>query len=406
MKENSISRRDFVKTLGIVGVGSMVGAGQALAQSNAASTAAAPMPIKLVKIPTRPFGRTGVPVAILGPGGDFDIEANQIILKQTLDWGATYWDTSGGSNGGRSERGIGMYLEKYPQVRRDVFLATKYDGGGMTQGLNQSLERLKTDYVDLYFLHGLNNTTLLNDDLKSWVEKAKADKKIRFFGFSTHSNMENCLQEAARLGWIDGIMLKYDFRLLHTDAMKSAVDAATKAGIGLIAMKTQSKSPIATETEADLKLGGHFIQRGFTQQQAKLKAVWENPQITTICSQMPNTTILQANIAAALDKTSLTAADHAALREYAEATQSRHCAGCTQFCETALNHRVPVGDVMRSLMYHRSYGDHELARTVFRQLPETVRRGLAGFDYTAAEQACPHGLPVGQLMREAGELFA
>jgi len=57
--------------------------------------------------------------------------------------------------------------------------------------------------------------------------------------------------------------------------MKAAMDAATKAGIGLTAMKTQNKSPIAAETEADLKLGGHFIQRGFTQQQAKIKAVWK-----------------------------------------------------------------------------------------------------------------------------------
>jgi hypothetical protein len=406
MKDNNVSRRDFVKTLGVVGVGSMVGVGQALAQSNAPSATAAPAPVKPAKIPTRPFGRTKVPVAILGPGGDFDIEANQIILKQALDWGVTYWDTSGGSNAGRSERGIGMFLEKNPQARWEVFLSTKYDGGGMTQGLNQSLERLKTDYVDLYFLHGINNTSMLNDDLKAWVEKAKADKKIRFFGFATHANMENCLQESAKLGWIDGIMLKYDFRLMHTDAMKAAVDAATKAGIGLIAMKTQGKGPIGTETEADLKLGGHFIQRGFSQQQAKLKAVWENPQITTICSQMPNTTILQANIAAALDKTSLTAADHAALREYAEATQSRHCAGCTRICEAAPGHQAPVGDVMRVLMYHRSYGNQELARSVFRQLPETARRGLAGFDYTAAERACPHGLPIGQLMREAGELFA
>jgi hypothetical protein len=148
------------------------------------------------------------------------------------------------------------------------------------------------------------------------------------------------------------------------------------------------------------------MQRGFTQHQAKLKAIWENPQISAICSQMPNTTILQANIAAALDKTKLTAADHAVLREYVAATRSRHCAGCTQLCEDALCHQVPVGDVMRALMYHRNYGDHELARTVFHQLPETARRGLAGFNYAAAEQACPHGLPIAQWMREAGELFA
>jgi len=406
MKENPVSRRDFVKTLGVVGVGSMVGTGQALAQSNAPAAETTASPAVPAKVPTRIFGKTGVPVSMLALGGIFDIVSNQLVLQQALNWGVTYWDTAAGYNGGKSEGGIGMFLEKNPQARKDIFLVTKHDGGEMTDALNQSLERLKTDYVDMYFLHGISNADRLNGDLKAWVEKAKADKKIRFFGFSTHSNMENCLQDAARLGWVDGIMLKYDFRIMQTDAMKAAMDAATKAGIGLTAMKTQGSGPIPTVTEDDLKLGGHFIQRGFTQHQAKLKILWENPQLATVCSQMPNVTILHSNIAAALDKTALTAADHAALREYAAATQSRHCAGCTQFCETALNHQVPVGDVMRALMYHRSYGDPELARTVFSQMPETARRGLAGFDYAAAERACPHGMPIGQLMREADELFA
>ncbi|MGD0744628.1 MAG: aldo/keto reductase [Verrucomicrobiota bacterium] len=404
MKDNNVSRRDFVKTLGVMGIGSVVGVGQAFAQSNAPAAASATTPLKPVKVPTRPFGRTGIQVSMLALGGIFDIESNQLVLKQAMDWGVTYWDTAAGYNGGRSEGGIGMYLEKNPQVRRDIFLVTKYDGGGLTEALNQSLEKLKTDYVDMYFLHG--STGGFKADTKAWVEKMKAAKKIRFFGFSTHSNMENDLQAAAKAGWIDGIMLKYDFGLMQTDAMKAAMDAATKAGIGLTAMKTQGGATIKTETEADLKMGGHFIQRGFTQHQAKLKALWENPQIATICSQMPSTTILQANVAAALDKTTLTAADHAALREYAEATLSRQCAGCTRFCEAAPGHQAPIGDVMRALMYHRSYGDHDLARTTFRQLPEAARRGLAGFDYAAAERACPHGLPIAQQMREAGELFA
>ena len=404
MKENHVSRRDFVKTLGVVGVGSMVGTGQALAQSNAPAAETTASPAAPAKVPARMFGRTGVPVSMLALGGIFDIVSNQLVLQQALNWGVTYWDTAAGYNGGRSEGGIGMFLEKNPQARKDLFLVTKHDGGEMTDALNQSLERLKTDYVDMYFLHG--STGGFSAETKAWAEKMKAAKKIRFFGFSTHSNMEQNLQDAAKAGWIDGIMLKYDFRIMQTDAMKAAMDAATKAGIGLTAMKTQGSGPVPTVTEDDLKLGGHFIQRGFTQHQAKLKILWENPQLATVCSQMPNVTILHSNIAAALDKTALTAADHAALREYAAATQSRHCAGCTQFCETALNHQVPVGNVMRALMYHRSYGDPELARTVFSQMPETARLGLAGFDYAAAERACPHGMPIGQLMREADELFA
>ena len=404
MKENHVSRRDFVKTLGVVGVGSMVGTGRALAQSNAPAAATPASPATPVKVPTRIYGKTGVPVSMLALGGIFDIMSNQLVLQQALNWGVTYWDTAAGYNGGRSEGGIGMFLEKNPQARKDLFLVTKHDGGEMSAALDQSLAKLKTDYVDMYFLHG--TTGGFSAETKAWAEKMKAAKKIRFFGFSTHSNMEQNLQDAAKAGWIDGIMLKYDYRLMQTDAMKAAMDAATKAGIGLTAMKTQNKTPIGTDTEADLKLGGHFIKSGFSQQQAQLKALWENPQLATICSQMGSVTVLHSNIAAALDKTVLTAADHAALREYAEATRSRHCAGCTQFCETALNNQVPVGDVMRCLMYHRSYGDQELARKVFGQLPETTRRGLAGFDYAAAEKACPHGLPIGQLMREAGELFA
>jgi len=408
MKNKNVTRRDFVKALGVVGMGSMVSAGQGLAQTMAPPDATAPALINVKPVPRRTFGRTGVKVPILALGGIFDVASNQLVVKQAHDWGVTYWDTATSYNGGKSEQGYGMYLEKNPQARKDIFLVTKSGGNleAMTNALNQSLARLKTDYIDLYFKHGLSDTSELNDDVKAWVEKAKADKKIHFFGFSTHSNMENCLQGAAKLGWIDGIMLKYDFRIMQTDAMKAAMDAATQAGIGLTAMKTQGGATIKTETEADLKMGGHFIQRGFTQHQAKLKALWENPQIATICSQMPNTTVLQANIAAALDKTALTAADHAVLREYAEATCPGYCAGCTRFCEAAPGHQAPIGDVMRALMYHRSYGDHELARTTFRQLPEAARRGLAGFDYAAAERACPHGLPIAQLMREAGEMFA
>ena len=81
----------------------------------------------------------------------------------------------------------------------------------------------------------------LTKAVKAWAEKAKADGKIRFFGFSTHKNMEASLLEGAKLGWIDGIMTTYNYRLMNTDDMKRAVEACTKAGIGLTAMKTQAK---------------------------------------------------------------------------------------------------------------------------------------------------------------------
>jgi hypothetical protein len=68
---------------------------------------------------------------------------------------------------------------------------------------------------------------------------------------------------------------------------------------------------VQTNSETELKLAGRFIENGFTDAQAKLKAVWENPNIASICSEMPNMTILMANAAAARDQTRLSSLDRA-----------------------------------------------------------------------------------------------
>jgi hypothetical protein len=397
-----------MKVMGVAGVGSALGSGQAAAQDPAAPQAPA-AGAGVGKVPTRPFGKTGIKVPILALGGIFDISTNQLSLQRSLELGVNYWDTANVYVNGNSELGIGMFFEKHPEARKKVFLVTKAGGGhnaaNLTRMLELSMQRMKTDYIDLYFLHGIRDGGELTDEVKGWAEKAKAANKIRFFGFSTHDNMAECLQAAAKVGWIDALMPKCDFRQMNTDEMRAALDACAKAGVGVTAMKTQGRGSFNLESEADLKLGGHFMKSGFTQQQAKLKAIWENKQISCICSAMYNLTVLSANAAAAMDKTKLSAADHEALRQYAAETRGRHCAGCTRLCESALGNQVPVGNLMRSLMYHHGYGDTRLAKEVFGQVPEAVRARLVAVDYSAAERVCPHALPIAQMVREAVELL-
>jgi len=410
MKTQSLSRRQFVSALGLGAAGALATARSAIAQENLQQKDA-PKPDKpaKIKVPTRRLGKTGVDVSILSLGGIFDITSNQLVLQQALDWGVTYWDTAPSYTGGKSEEGIGMFFEKNPARRKEVFLVTKTgrrNPADMTEELNRSLERMKTDYVDMYFLHGLNSTSALTDEIKAWAEKAKADKKIRFFGFSTHQNMEECLQGAAKLGWIDGIMLTYNYRIMNTDQMKAAVEAASKAGIGLVAMKTQGRRTRSTDEAAEAKLIEHFIQRGFSAEQARLKAVWENQQIASICSAMYTISVLGANVAAAVDRTELTPQDRAALERAAAETCDGYCAGCTRLCEGAIGYAAPIGDVMRSLMYYHSYGDHAYAREIFAAIPAHVRQQLARLDFSVAERVCPNKLPIAQLVREATKLLA
>jgi predicted aldo/keto reductase-like oxidoreductase len=353
-------------------------------------------------MPTRPFGKTGVEVPILAFGGSLDLP--QLMLRGAIKWGVTYWDTANSYMGGNSERRIGKYLGKYPEDRKKIFLVTKSHAwtlDGLTRDLNQSLERMKIDYVDLFFVHAVRSINELNDNIKAWSEKAKARGKIRFFGFSTHSNMEQCMLEAAKLGWIDGIMMSYNYRLMHTDRMRKAVEACVKSGIGLTAMKTQGGGSVRTNTDTELKLAGRFLKKGFTDAQAKLKAVWENPNVASICTEMPNMTILMSNVAAAINRTELSSQDTKLLYLYAQETRSAYCAGCTELCESAIGGVVPIGDVMRYLMYYRSYGDRDRAARRFNRIPERIRSEMANLDYSLVEQKCPQNIAIGKLMREA-----
>jgi hypothetical protein len=188
---------------------------------------------------------------------------------------------------------------------------------------------------------------------------------------------------------------------MQTDRMRQAVDACYQAGIGLTAMKTQGGGQVSSDNQTELDLAGRFVQKGYTDAQARLKAVWDNPQIASICSEMPNTTILLSNVAAAVNKTTLSATDRNLLHQFARETRSDYCAGCSEICEASMGGKVPVGDVMRYLMYSRSYGEHERATAGFNKIPAELRRKMAGLDYSVAEQECPQKMAIGKLINAA-----
>jgi predicted aldo/keto reductase-like oxidoreductase len=392
------SRRQFLKATCGAGVAAAAGASGAWA---AAETMAAG-----AKMPVRPFGKTGVNVPILALGGSLNLMNQQLLLKQALKMGVRYWDTANSYSGGRSEEGIGRYFKNNPDDRKHVFLVSKTSQGdpkGMEADLNGSLERLNTDYVDLYFVHGVAHVDdEMDDATRRWVEKAKAKGRIRFFGFSTHRNMAPCLSRAAELGWIDGIMSTYSYRLVEDPDMKKAMDACERAGIGLVAMKAQGGWSVQR-----LGRGGDllqpFLDKGMTKHQAKLKAVWGNPQISSICSHMDDLSILKENVAAAMDRSTLSETDRSLLRHDARETATGYCAGCSDICESVLTAQVPVADVMRCLMYANCYNDYQMAREAVGRLPDNIRERLLETDFSAAEARCPQGMAIGELMRRAAE---
>ena len=403
-KCEGLTRRDFIKTIGLAGIAST-----GLEMGKAAATPEQADDGKPA-LPRRKLGKTGVEVSVLALGGGFDTINSQLLLRQARNWGVDYWDTAEAYGNGSSEEGYGRFLARNSDTRKDLFLATKVHAGepeAMTAALDKCLKRLATDYVDLLHVHGINDFNVIAEPkpVKQWVSGLKRAGKIKLFGFSTHENMESCLLNAAKADWIDAVMFAYSFRLMNSVKMKEAIAACADKGIGLVAMKAQGARQVQTDSEAEMQMVERFIERGFTDKQAKIKVILENPNIASVCSLMPNLTILSANVAAARDLTRLSRSDFELLERFAADTRESYCAGCGRICHEAVGGAVPVSDVMRCLMYYRDYGERDLAREVYAGLPVEARARLTQVDYSLAENACPQKLAISRLMREASEIL-
>jgi predicted aldo/keto reductase-like oxidoreductase len=420
-EQDRIDRRNFLKTVGAAGLGSILASAEAMGDANEPGAGDPNTPKEIQKpefllVPRRKLGKLternkdGKKVSIEVPilsFGTFRVDTeSQILLRRMLQYGINFWDTAYNYQHGNSELGIGKFISRHPKLRKALFIASKASHTQTIEDvehrLQTSLKRMKTDYIDLYYLHEVEERDRLNNELRDWAKDAKDRGLIRFFGFTVHRDMTECLNVGARLKWIDAILTLYNFRLMQDKKLNAAMDACHKAGIALIAMKIHGKGQVKDiETEGDKKLTQHFLKRGFTPGQAKLKVVLTDKRICSACIGMQNVRLLDSNVAAVLDKTKLTPKDIKLFKKVSQETCNGYCAGCARICGAAVADGPYVSEVMRYLMYYNSYGEQEVARELFAQIPQRARARLARADYRVAEARCPQHMPIGRLMAEA-----
>lgn len=367
----------------------------------------------------RDFGKTGEKVSALGFGcmrlpttdgkmsRNIDEEEAKRIVRYGIDNGVNYIDTAFFYHGGKSESFVGRALQD--GYRDKVLLATKSPFGGFKFGfefnkiLNTQLKRLQTDHIDMYLLHAASLKSWKNSALKlnllEKLEKAKADGKIRYIGFSFHDDYEAF--ETILNGYDKWDFCQIQLNYVNTDyqAGTKGLEAAAKKGLGVIAMEPLLGGKLAAPTDNLLKA----LPQGVPPVQSALDFLWNRPEISLLLSGMSNFTQVKENIKYA-DESRICKLSQDDLNKFAQAKEvfekssKISCTGCTYCMPCPKGVNIP--EIF--LQYNHSTADLKEAKKSYDKIngkPDLcVKCGKC-------ESVCPQQLNIIESLRETADFF-
>lgn len=349
-----------------------------------------PLPGKTQKTPGleyRMLGKTGLNVTTVGMG--VMNCSDPAVLQRAFDLGINFYDTADCYMGGRNEEMVGKTF----QGKRDkIYIQTKVhdqDEKQMRQSVERSLRRLKTDYVDVLVWHNFHRPEeVSNEKLFEFMTKMKKEGKARFTGFSSHSNMASLLKEAVKSNHHDVALVSYNFT--HSKNLKEAIAAASKKGIGIVAMKTQS--------------GGYKkgATGGLSPHQAALKYVLSDPNVATAVPGV--TSIEQIEECAGVMGATVSENDLSQLKEYQAFLKGRVCTLCGG-CAGECPYGVSYHDYLRSVIYYEGYQNETLARETLEGITVSQSDGLCD-QCPSCSVTCLRGLDIKNQIKKAREILA
>ena len=200
-------------------------------------------------LPTRPLGKTGEKVSILCLGGwhigAIDEKLAISLMHEAIDNGLTFFDNCWDYHDGGSEEVMGKALAEGGR-RKKVFLMTKNcerDYKGTLKDLDDSLRRLKTDYLDLWQFHEINydndpDWVFEKGGLKAALEAKKAGK-VRYIGFTGHKHPDIHLKMLSKPYDWDSVQMPTNIMDAHYRSFQNeVVPECNRRGIGVLGMKS------------------------------------------------------------------------------------------------------------------------------------------------------------------------
>jgi len=346
----------------------------------------------------RTMGRTKLEVPVVS-FGVMNTDSPDLI-KRALERGLKYLDTANAYLRGNSERSIGRVL-KETGMRDKVYVATKVllardfrkrifsneDGGfgpaatteNFNKQLDQSLERLQSDYVDVLHIHLCESAEMVNFEVTMKAAmKAKEAGKARFIGVTGHRSSE-IIRAAVDAKIYDVVTATFNSQLENKDDVAKAILYAKENGVAIVAMKTQ---------------GGARRPGGSApfNHKAALKWVLNHEGVCTAIPGMTTFEQLELNLSV-MEDLALTDQEKKDLQlsSLMGGSFCQNCRDCVLQCPS----RVEVPTLMRASMYAEEYGNLSEAESTLNMLPDDY--GLAACrSCSNCRVNCTHGMNIGR----------
>lgn len=184
------------------------------------------------------------------------------FYKKAIEAGINFFDTANMYSLGASEEILGRAISKYTK-RDEVVIATKIyykmrddvNGKGLSRKaimieVDKSLQRLKTDYIDLYQIHRWDNETPIEETLEALYDIVKAGK-VRYIGASTMFAWQFCkaLYLSDLFGWTRFVSMQPYYNLLYREEEREMLPLCMKEGIGVIPWSPLARGRLARPWE-------------------------------------------------------------------------------------------------------------------------------------------------------------
>jgi len=331
------------------------------------------------------------------------------MLELALDGGVNYFDTAVPYHAGESEEFVGEFFSD--KSRESVMLATKMpvwkldEAADLDRIFGEQLERLRTDYVDFYLLHGLNVERWARvQELGAieWGERMKKEGGIRYFGFSFHDAHDAFVSIIDGYEDWDFCQVQYNYMNETIQAGTAGVEYAAQKGLGVVVMEPLLGGGLASVPE---KVAAVFDGTDPVRPPVEhaLRWLWSKPEVGILLSGMSSVDQVEQNLSIA-DRSPVGCVPSSELdlfrsaKEVFEELRPVACTSC-RYCMPCPN-GVFIPENFQILNDYAMFGNERSARFRYNKNMAAEHRASACTECGECEPTCPQEIPIIDMLKQ------